>query len=239
MGCFMQIELFTFTYNDEDLMPFFLKHYTPIVDKMTFIDSGSTDKTLAMIKGHNVIHTGLTWWDWDTLHEMRQNIWRNSQADLIFFPDLDEFFYKPDLRAFLEANQYDIYQLEGYQMVTKAFPSGDNILNHRLGIPLPLHNKYTIFNPKINIDFPDAHSAISSSSNINRFDIKLLHYKYLGAKHMAKRARLVFDRVPKDSFTKHVGVNGNILQRFPTYVKTEKEYEVEINDMVKKATVVI
>ena len=233
----MKIELFTFTYNDEDLLPFFLKHYESLVHKMTFIDSGSTDKTLEMVKNHNVVKTGLSWWDWDALHYMRNNIWRGSQYDLIFFPDLDEFFYRPDLLDFLERSKADIYQLKGYQMVADSFPKNGSMLDIKLGIPLPLHDKYTIFKPTADIVFPDAHNITTNSKSINRFGIKLLHYKYMGAKHMAERARKVKERVPANSFTHNI--NGNILKVFPSYFKTEEEYKVEIAGMLARAERII
>lgn len=233
-----KIELFTFIYNDKDLLPFFLNHYEPLVDKMTFIDSGSDDGSLDLIKRHEVIQTGLTWWNWDVLHKIRQTIWKNSKYDLIFFPDLDEFFYRKNLNYFLESSDYDIYQLEGFQMVSDKFPKPNtDILKINKGIPLPLHSKYTIFNPRADIEFIDAHNIKTSSENISRFEIKLLHYKYLGVANMVRRTKLIQSRVPENSYCPNIG--GNILKKFTSYVKTEEEYKIEISQMLKEAKVII
>lgn len=234
----MKIELFTYTLNDEDMLPFFIRHYEPLVDKMTFIDSGSTDNTLKLIKKFNVIQTGITWWDWDAYHRIKNTVWKQSNFDLVFFPDLDEFLYKPKLREFLEANSYDFYQMEGYQMVSEEFPKkGTDILDIKDGSPLPLHNKFSIFNPKIDFVFDNAHTITTKSTNICKFKIKLLHYKYMGVKHMLKRAKLIKERVPLDSYT--VGIKGNILAKFPTFVRNEREYQIEIKDMLAKSKKVI
>ena len=234
----MKIELFTFVYNDEDLLPFFLRHYAPIVDNMTFIDSGSTDKTLDLIKAHKVIQTGLTWWDWDKLHEIRNNIWKQSNYDLVFFPDLDEFLYRQNLREFLEKNTYDIYQMEGFQMVSESFPKPDtDILSINLGVPMPLYNKYVVFNPKADFSFPDAHNIKTTSDNISRFAIKLLHYQHLGVENMLKRTELIKKRVPSDSYTIHI--RGNILDIFPHFVRYREECTANIKQLLLKAIKVI
>ena len=133
---------------------------------MTFLDSGSTDKTLKLLENHEVFQTGLTWWDWDECQKIRDTIWRQSDYDLVFFPDVDEFLYKANLREFLEENSYEIYQTEGFQMISNEFPKpGTDILHINTGIPLPLHNKYAIFNPKADLSFLDAHNVRTSSEN--------------------------------------------------------------------------
>jgi hypothetical protein len=124
-------------------------------------------------------------------------------------------------------------------MISSKFPSRPemNITELNRGIPLPLHNKYTIFNPKADIHFVDAHNIATTSNSINRFDIKLLHYKYLGVENMIRRAKLIQDRVPRNSSCRNIG--GNILQKFPGFIRSEKEYIDEITQMVRDARPVI
>jgi hypothetical protein len=239
----MKIESFTFTLNDELMLPFFLKYYRPIIDRMTFLDSGSTDKTLDLIKdaGGRIIHTGLTFWDWDTMRNIYQNIWKGSEYDYIFLLDVDEFFYQPlGLRGFLEENvkAIEIYQLEGYQMVSPTFPSpGSNIFDINMGVRLPLYDKSTIFNPNADIYHENAHEVKTTSTKISSGAIKLLHYKFLGVDILLKRAELVKQRVPPDSFCKYI--NGNILKVYPAFIKTPAEWQAEIDDFLGKATKII
>ena len=128
--------------------------------------------------------------------------------------------------------------MKGYQMVSREFPKlGTNILDIKRGCPLPLHDKYTIFNPKADLKFVDAHNIAMTSRNINMLEIKLLHYKYLGADNMVRRANLIIDRVPKGSFSKNI--DGNILVKFPAFIKTKREYQVEIEEMLEKSITVI
>lgn len=233
-----KIDLYTFIYNDAEFIPFFLDYYEKIADRITFIDSGSTDGSLDLVRKHRTYQTGLDWWDWDSLHWMRQNVWKESSYDLIMFPDLDEIFYHPDLKNFLNNTNYDIYHMQGFQMVSRIFPAkGDNILNYKKGIPLPLHNKFMIFKPNADIHFPDAHFINTNSSNVSEFDIKLLHYKFLGAEHMVKRAKTIISRVPSTSHCKNI--NGNILKVFPAFVKSHDEYRQEIENYLLEAVDVI
>ena len=234
----LKIELYTFVLNDETILPYFLKHYEPLVDKMTFIDSGSTDGTLKLLKGHKVIQTGLTWWDWDAYQQIRDNIWRKSKYDLIFFPDADEILYKKNLRYFLETYQYPIYQMRGYQMVSKGLPKkGDNILSIKTGFPLPLYDKFSIFSPKARIHFDNAHTVTTDEKDICKFHIQLLHYKFIDIPLLLKRAELIKKRVPKDSYCKII--KGNILVEYQGFVRTEKQYTEEMTQMLRKAIPVI
>ena len=191
-----KIQLYAIVYNGEDILPFFLDYYS-FVDKMTFIDSNSTDNTLRLIKDHEVIQTGLTWYDHWALHNYRNTIWRHKKtdADIIFFPDVDEFFYKENLREFLEITDYDFYHLRGYEMVSDTFPKvGTNILNIKMGVECPPFNKYTIFKNGLDIVFPNAHEVLCESKNYSDGDIKLLHYRYLGVDAMKKRRDVAVSR---------------------------------------------
>lgn len=236
----MKIDLFAFTYNDGNFLPFFLKYYKPIVDSMTFIDSGSDDNTLRLIKPYKVIHTGLKTWDWDEGQIILENVWKGSKADYVFFPNIDEIFYHPNLRKFLESKigEIDIFKMKGYQMVSNTFPKpNNNILNLRYGVPFSLYNKFMIFNPRCDIKLINAHDIKTTSRKISFYEIKLLHYKFLGVEEQIRRANLVKKRVPKDSFCK--GIGGNILKKYPNLIKTRSQYQTELNDLLLKAERVI
>jgi glycosyltransferase involved in cell wall biosynthesis len=238
----MKLESYTFVLNDEKILPFFLNYYTPILDKMTFMDSGSTDRTIDIIKsyGHEVTQTGLTFWDWDTMRNIYQNIWKKSKSNYVFLMDADEFFYHSNLREFLEESKdnIDIYQMEGYQMVANKFPEPNtNIFDINMGVRLPLYDKSTIFNPKVDIYHENAHEIVTTSKRICRRVIKLLHYKFLGVDILKKRTELIKKRVPKNSYCKYI--NGNILSVYPAFIKSDQQWQDEINQLLSQAEQVI
>ena len=200
-----KIDLYTFIYNDEDFLPFFLDYYS-FVDSLTFIDSGSTDNSLNIIKkwaipSHplvRVAQTGLTWWDHDTLHEFRNEIWKDSRADIVFFPDCDEIFFHPDMKNFLDNSIFDIFEMDGYEMVWPEMPpAGSSILQVNTGVPFHIYDKSTIFNPRVEIEFLNAHLRYTRCTNVNIGDIKLLHYRSLGLSYMLKRRDRIKSRTPR------------------------------------------
>jgi glycosyltransferase involved in cell wall biosynthesis len=240
----MKIDLYTYCYNDEDFMPFFLSYYTPIVDRITIVDNGSTDDTLKIIKECakkcdtiiKIVHSGMKTWDWDLGLVIRNSIWKKSRYDIIMWADLDEIIYHPtmNLRKFLYQNHYDIYQTKGYDMVSSTYPRpGTSILDIKMGTPAPLEDKYLIWRRGSDIKSVTAHSIEMTSEKICRGEILLLHYKYLGVNAMVKRAAAIKARVPEDSYCK--GIGGNILKKYPGFVKTREEYIAEIAVRVSTA----
>jgi hypothetical protein len=157
---------------------------------------------------------------------------------LIFFPDADEILYRKNLRQFLETNRYNLYQMEGYQMVSNSFPKAtDSLLDIKMGFPLPLYSKFSIFSPKVDVCFDNAHTVTTTEKNICKFQIKLLHYKFVGVPFLLQRAKAIKERVPLNSHSEIIG--GNILNIYPQFIRTKEEYTVEIVQMLKKAKKVI
>jgi glycosyltransferase involved in cell wall biosynthesis len=216
-----KLELYTFIYNDQDFLPFFLKYYS-FVDRMTFIDSGSTDDTLKILNKFatpsnpviRITQTGLETWDQDILHEYRNFIWKDTKHDIVMLPDCDEIFYHPELINYLNNRTTDIFEMDGYEMVSNRFPAkGSDILNIKTGVYHHIYNKSTIFNPKIEISFLNAHIRYSPCANIDMGGIKLLHYRNLGIDFMKKRRDREQSRLPKKCNWRQVHSDSEIKQR--------------------------
>ena len=62
-------------------------------------------------------------------------------------------------------------------------------------------------------------------------------YKFLGKEVLIKRSELVKARVPKNSYCKYI--NGNILSVYPAFIKTEQQWQDEINQLLSNAEQVI
>lgn len=227
-----KLDLYTFIYNDQDILPYFLDYYS-FVDRMTFIDSSSTDKTLQIIQDFSdewdgmvrLVQTGLTWWDHEALHYYRNNVWRESEMDYVLFPDCDEIFYHHSgLQRFLNKSENDLFHMQGFEMVGE-FPKSGKITDIKKGVPFYTYNKKTIFNPKIEISFPNAHLVCSPTANVSMGEVKLLHYRNLGFEYMKFRIARERSRLPKNCSYRSFHSDDYLKARY--------------NDLMSKATDVI
>src|SRR4249920_3649935 len=48
----MRVHLYTRSWNDAVMLPFFFRHYDPIVDRYVVFDDGSTDDSLRLLQSH-------------------------------------------------------------------------------------------------------------------------------------------------------------------------------------------
>ncbi len=192
----MRIELYTNTWNERRMLPFFLDHYEAWVDRFVVFDDGSDDGTAEVLarhpkvdlrpyppKGNSFVLATLQLW---------QNVWKESRgrADWVIVTNVDEFLYHPDgMRDYLErcsADGVTMLHPLGYAMVGRAFPAEPRGLVSALrrGVPMYGHDKRQVF-------VPDAISEIHFEPGRHRArpagvvreprvpEAKLLHYKYV------------------------------------------------------------
>jgi hypothetical protein len=97
-GRTMRIETLTMVYNEEFLLPFFLKHHAGLVDRFNVIyDTDSTDRTLEILKANEKVNIiPFTFPDGmddqlkvDRINEAYQGI----DADFVINVDVDEFVF--------------------------------------------------------------------------------------------------------------------------------------------------
>ena len=128
----MEIHLHTLTWNEEIMVPFFLRHYENIVDKIFINDNESDDKTVELLSAHPKceISSFNTGGEYRELlnHEIKDHAWKKSKGlcDYVIMCDFDEFLYHPNIHSFLEDVEdldVDIVQPDGYEMV--ADPESD------------------------------------------------------------------------------------------------------------------
>lgn len=93
----MRIETITFAYNEEFLLPYYLKHYN-FLDKLNiFYDSESTDSTLEILKSNS--KTNIIYFKFPNLYDdkIRINLlneyYKKSNCDAILNVDVDEFVF--------------------------------------------------------------------------------------------------------------------------------------------------
>lgn len=205
----MIIDAYTFCYNEEIRLKYYLNSYTPLCRKITIYDNSSTDASKEIAtKYDNVI------WETETYHQneindeiltnVKNNCWKQSEdADWVIVCDIDEILYHKDgLNNYLMhlSNQTNkrIIRATGFDMVSTKLPThtghfyDDADFQH--GVPNKKCNKTCIFSPssidEINYR-PGAHRCMPVINGQRRWrrqieqmslydgELKLLHYKYL------------------------------------------------------------
>jgi hypothetical protein len=209
----MKIDLYTRSYNDAHMLPFFFRHYDALVDRYVVYDDGSTDATVRDLTAHPRVEMRPRppYSDPDS-HvrsslELMERIWTESRgvADWVIVTDIDEHLWRPDLKAYLAAQQrlgVTLVPALGFQMLSDRFPGPDQRLCREIttGAAAPMMNKLGLFSPEAILETRFTNGR-HSARPLGRVllpaadELLLLHYKYLGReetqrRHEAYRARL-------------------------------------------------
>jgi Glycosyl transferase family 2 len=211
----VRVWVFCHARNEAAWMPFFLRHYSSFAEQIHVFDDGSTDGTRAIVQAHPkaVLHdipfTGL-----DELalldlayHEYPKAI---NHADLVMWPDVDEFIYHPDIITALKRHLqsgYDCVRPLGFNMMGSV-PVDDGHSQIwellRTGIRAEVYSKPVIFRPECGIRWaPGKHKLADPKPRrapeedptaSNPWRIKLLHYRYLTEEYTRIRSARQYDR---------------------------------------------
>jgi len=209
----VKVHLYTKLWNEEEMLPFFFRHYDPLVDRYIIYDDGSTDNTLKLLAAHDRVEvrpfvrmhpTSLVL----AAQALNDNMWKESrgQADWVIITAVDEHLYHPaGLKWYLRAARWrGITALPAlaFQMVADSFPSPDEYLakTRRFGAPLDHYNKLNVFDPNA---VNETHFAVGRHTAElegrirypQRDRLLLLHYKFLGMDYLQRRYALLNDRL--------------------------------------------
>lgn len=206
----VRIHVYTICWNEEDMLPYFLRHYEKFVDKIVVYDNGSTDRSRQIIEGHPLCELRerlSTLGNEDDLLWVKSESWRedihgSSTPDWVIACDVDEFLFHKNVRGYLERckrNGVTLPRTTGYEMVAEKFPVAAQELTKlcQRGFLRPLYAKRTVFNPR-QIDsmnyFPGCHDQSPTGTIVedDPGELILLHYGSVGRERMlARRSNLV------------------------------------------------
>lgn len=239
----VRICVYTFCYNEEKILPFFLRHYLSFCDEVVVYDNGSTDNSAKIINSFK--NTRIVKYNpgelRDDLHVvMKNNIWKEARGrfDFVIVVDADEFIYYPDMKkllAYCKKNGKTVLHQKGYEMVGESDPGSEGMLNDRIkkGVYNRLYDKKVVFDPnkirEMNYT-PGAHKAVPRG-RVRYFrspDLKLLHYKFLSKERYLDKVANV--RQSDENRKKNYGITADLPEEFHKNL-----YE----DMLKKSTTVL
>ena len=198
----MVIWLYCIFSNEAQMLPHFLRHYAPQVDRLILFDNCSADNSLAIISGYSnaiVLPYPADRPVMDSVSAAQfasmQYHEAHGKADLVLWVDCDEFLYSsgtPLCEALRDIHARSIRAVRsvGYQMLSNDFPTGAAPLTEqvRFGIRDTEYDKVAVFDPALNIRFrPGRHNCRIDGATAEQTGIKLLHYRYLGVEYFMRR----------------------------------------------------
>lgn len=199
----MRMHLHCLCWNEARIIPWFLRHYLPLFDRVFVYDNGSSDRSVALLSGDERISiatfdvTGDSFVDEE--RRLSDAMWKSSrdEADWVAVVDMDEHIAHPDLRSHLAACKragITAIQAVGYEMVSDDFPPANARLSETITNGFRNHaamNKFCLFDPnaiKMSNFHPGRHNASPEGHVIwdNSHTVKLLHYKQPGLDYFAE-----------------------------------------------------
>lgn len=199
----MKIWLYCIFSNEAELLPFFLRHYAPQVDRLIMFDNGSTDNSRALIHAYKngevfkypsnqavMDSVGMTYF---ASHKYRE---ARGQADWVLWVDCDEFLWSGPiaLRELLRGYQQQgirAVQSVGYQMLSNEFPTSDAPLTDqiRYGIADREYDKVSAFDPALDVTWRPGRHVCNIDGNVTAYrgELRLLHYRFIGLDFWQRR----------------------------------------------------
>ena len=210
----MSIHLYAACWNEERIIPFFLRHYEPLVDRIVIYDDGSTDRSVELLRASPKVEVRAFKREAESYLDAHlalfETCWHESRggADWVCLVDLDEFLFHPDWRHYLETQKdagVTIIQALGFEMVSENFPpTGAALANALTRGYRDFHmDKTAIFSPdaieQIN-HFVGRHRCAPVGRLVPPADycMQLRHYKSLGLDYLLARSHALAGRVTED-----------------------------------------
>ncbi len=191
----MRIDTYAICYNEEKILPYFLRHYLQYGDVYLF-DNLSTDHSvrIATQAGAKVetYDSGGELRD-DLYIKIKNNCWKGSDADWVIVVDADEFVYCPDLLNILKDTQYTAFEPIWYEMFSQEFPTTEGQIYDEVKMGYEAWPKLNLFRPQeikeLNYEIGCHLVHPEGNINLNYADspIKTLHMRHLGKQYIIDR----------------------------------------------------
>lgn len=191
------VDVYCPMYNEERLVPYFLRHYETIADRIFVWDDDSTDQTVKLLSKHPKViflkkdKKGLDdEYFVNDLFPKYEQISRGT-ADWVIVVDADEYVYHPDLlRVLADSKEVGVeaIQCKGYAMISDHFPTTNGQIYDEvfMGVDDWLESKWVIHSTTAKVRYKKGrHGQIVNETSVKRSrykytGVKLLHYRYLG-----------------------------------------------------------
>jgi glycosyltransferase involved in cell wall biosynthesis len=213
-----KIHVYSPCWNEEKILPYYLRHYEAVADKIFIFDNGSTDRSDEIIRAHpKAILKKLPYRKNQPLNrildKVRNQKWQASKrlAQWIIVCDMDEFVHHPTLVHLLDdcrKRGVTVLRPYGYNMYSKKFPTTSRQIYAEVqeGVHSRWYDKMSVFsaehikNMKFTMGCHTAHPQ--GKVKIERFEkLNLLHFRFLGLDYITQRNKMGKSRRQADQKT--------------------------------------
>lgn len=153
----VKVWAYCLVWNEEKLLPYYLKYYTSFCERVVVYDNESTDRSVEICSQFpnvevRTYQTGNQLNDFVYLEIKTQCVHEaRNKADFVIVGDCDEFVYHENLLEFLKEakGKYSIFYPAGFDMVTNHFPTinGSIFDEVKTGVPNPWYSKPMMMDP--------------------------------------------------------------------------------------------
>lgn len=194
----MTINIFTIVWNEEFMLPHFLKHYSQFADRIFVIDDHSTDLTAQIAKDHPMVsysEYGFDGLDEDEFNDTFESFYKIYPSDWVMIVDADEFISHLDMRNYL-ASQSGILKTEGYMMIGKT-----GRLRDCKPVRMKTFDKPVVFEGGLDVKLGRGRHTVSPSPH--KSQLQLLHYKYPSREYYYAHNSQAYPRIMNEQQTEY------------------------------------
>jgi len=181
------INVYSIVYNEEFMLPHFLKHYEQFANKIFIIDDHSTDKTAEIAKAHPMVEYSLYGFEGlneDEFNDTFYSFYKNNPSDWAVVVDCDEFVTGLDKLVTSEV----VLKTTGYMMVGLT-----GQLEDCKQVRMSTFDKPIVFNPKLDVKLGDGRHTVNLPTVES--GLELLHYKYPSREYYLQRSLDTYPRI--------------------------------------------
>jgi len=201
----MKVDVYTITYNDIKLLPYFLRHYETFADRIFAWDDGSDDGTRELLDSHpkvTVLEHNLRKLDdfYFVQHLWPQYVKSRGHADWVICAESDEFVYHPNILeklSELKSQKAKKVNCVGFDMYHPKFPEtkGQIYDEIKLGAPDSLLSKTIVIDPDVHVKWAVGRHRCSNEKTVTfGSGIAILHYRLLGYDYYMEKYRKHYRR---------------------------------------------
>jgi glycosyltransferase involved in cell wall biosynthesis len=202
------ITIYTITYNEEVILPYFIKWYRDRFPKCKIVvyDNESTDGTKNIcLSTPNLTyipyHTGNKLSD-STYLKIKNNAWKHAETDWVIVCDVDEFLkFDEKMLKLVELNKETMFKSKGYNMCN--VDGLEDITEIKHGVRAIQYDKTILFNRKhlteINYSAGCHHCEPQGDAKLSILKPHLYHMKFIDVNLLVNKYKSYASRLSDEN----------------------------------------